>query len=142
MISHVEREIFTPEEVAVWCDAVDLVRRVSVQWGNELRCHELVRAAHKCLGQLGRRTEIVDGKLFAIEHSWLSIVGPAAPPGLVRDLRLYSLLDVYCPGRLPQVQIIHNHFIVARGYEEGPARTDINESIVARVVLEMERPRP
>lgn len=142
MRSHVEREIFTPGEVAVWCDAVDLVRRVSCDWGNELRCHELARAAQKCLLQRGHQTTVVDGKLFAIEHSWLSITGLAAPPGLVRDLRLYTLLDVYCPGRMPQVQLIHNHFIVARGYEEGPARTDINESIVARVVREMERPRP
>lgn len=139
MISYAEREIFTDREMSLWCDACDLISRVSPKWGNELRCHELVRAAHRVLavlrfGGVPHETAIVDGKLNAIEHSWL-VVPAQGPSGLSRMV----ILDVYCPGRVPQVQLIDNHFAVARGYEAGPARDDIKLDIVEKLVNEMSR---
>lgn len=127
MRSYAEREIFTDEEQATWCDAVDIVNRVSKRWDNELRCHELARAVASQLALLDRRVEVVDGKLFAIEHSWLVI----PPQGAVRQRA--AILDVYCPGRIPQVQLIDQHFIVARGYEPGPDRTDLRYDVLTRL---------
>jgi hypothetical protein len=139
MISYAEREIFTDREMALWCDACDLIKRVSLAWTNELRCHELARAAHAALGRLRYRgspykTTVVDGKLWAIEHSWL-VVPAQGPRGLTRT----AILDVYCPGRMPQVQLLDNHFVIARGYEPGEPRTDIKLDIVGRLEREMSK---
>jgi len=130
--SYADREIFNDREKATWCDAVDMVARVRSTWGNELRCHELVRATAKVLGQLSRQVMLVDGKLWAIEHSWLTLHTP---------LGRHAILDVYCPGRIPQVQLIDAHWSVSRGYEPGPVRTDIKLDIVEKLVQEMHHPK-
>jgi hypothetical protein len=130
--SYIVREKMTAPMLATWADAVDLVNRVSSEWGNELRCHELARAAHQVLYQLKRTTRVVDGRLFGIEHSWLSL-------GSESGLGSGPILDVYCPGRVPQVQLIDNHWAVARGYEPGKDRRDINQVIIAKLIEEMSR---
>lgn len=142
MRSYAERAIFHATAMHVWADAVDIIKRVSDRHGNEVRCHELARAAIYALVALDQQRmydanailELVDGKLYAIEHSWI----------VYRWLDLISprrfIIDVYCPGRLPQVQLIDgDHFVVARGYEQGPARTDINKSMVEQLTREMQR---
>jgi hypothetical protein len=129
--SYADREIFNHQEKAAWCDAVDMVARVRSTWGNELRCHELARAVAKVLGQFNHQVTLVDGKLWAIEHSWLVMQTPFGR---------HAILDVYCPGRIPQVQLIDAHWLVSRGYEEGPLRTDIKLDIVEQLIWEMHHP--
>lgn len=142
MRSYAERQIFHATAVAVWADAVSLVARVSDRYNNEVRCHELARAALKALTDLNERRlhdanatlSLVDGNLWAIEHSWLvyrwnDVTAPKR-----------FILDVYCPGRLPQVQLLDGeHFAIARGYEKGAWRDDIDASMVERLTREMQR---
>jgi hypothetical protein len=143
--SYAERQIFSDRATAMWCDAVDLIKRISPTWGNELRCHELARAAQIALGKLKFRGEpyklyVVDGRLWSIEHSWL-LYEVSGPP-LYREYTTKRILDVYCPGRLPQVQLLDgDHFAIARGYEAGETRTDIKLDIVEKLVHEMHHPK-
>lgn len=60
-----------------------------------VRCHELARAAASVLGKYGDeyKYDVVDGMYGPIEHTWL-----------VTDRG--NILDVYVPGREPQVQLI------------------------------------
>ena len=134
MKSYSERQIFTNVELATWCDAVDLVKRVpSLSTRTpEIRCHELARAAHECLKNLGHTTFVIDGSLYSIEHSWLIIKA---------DRPQYAILDVYCPGRVPQVQLIDQHFVIARGYVPGETRTDVRVRECADLVHAMEYAR-
>lgn len=138
------REVFDKLAVAIWCDAVDVVARVSDRHGNEVRCHELARAALKALHDLNRRKldearaslTLVDGSLGSIEHSWL-VYATAAPPHA--DFQRRFILDVYCPGRLPQVQLLDgDHFAIARGYSPTGARDDIDLVMVERLTREMQ----
>lgn len=140
MKSYAERQIFHVVAQAIWCDAVDIVRRVSDRWGNEVRCHELARAALTALQALNQRKlneanatlGLVDGKLWAIEHTWLTYTrnDQTAPRQFI--------LDVYTPGRLPQVQLIDMHFSIARGYNSGEARKDIDLELYAKLLREMQ----
>lgn len=140
MRSYAERTIFHETAMAIWADAVDLVARISKHYGNEVRCHELARAARRALQDLNARkltaanAELLlyDGRLWSIEHSWLVYHwrDDVAPKRFI--------LDVYCPGRIPQVQLIDgDHFAIARGYERGPVRDDIKQSMVEQLTREM-----
>jgi len=145
MISYAARQIFSELAQYIWCDAVDIVARVSTRWGNELRCHELARAAHAALwalnrwrlDEVGATLSVVDGQLWAIEHSWLVYQIPGRCSTTQYAKRF--LLDVYCPGRLPQVQLIDDHFSIMRGYEDsGKVRGDVDCSMVAKLTREMQ----
>lgn len=140
MKSYAERQIFHTVAQAIWADAVDIVRRVSDRWGNEVRCHELARAALTALTALNQRKlneanatlAIVDGHMWAVEHTWLTYTcnDKVAPRRFI--------LDVYTPGRLPQVQLIDEHFSIARGYSAGDARKDIDLALFAKLLKEMQ----
>lgn len=140
MKSYSERQIFHVVAQAIWADAVDIVARVSDRWGNEVRCHELARAALVALQALNQRKlneanatlALVDGHMWAVEHTWLTYTcnDPIAPRRFI--------LDVYTPGRLPQVQLIDEHFSIARGYNSGEARNDINMELFAKLLHEMQ----
>lgn len=141
MKSYAERQIFHVVAQAIWADAVDLVRRVSDRWGNEVRCHELARAALQALQVLNQNKlneahaslGIVDGQLWAIEHTWLTYTcnDKEAPRRFI--------LDVYTPGRLPQVQLLDGeHFAICRGYEPGEARKDIDIGLFGKLLHEMQ----
>lgn len=140
--------------MAIWADAVDVVNRVSDRHGNEVRCHELARAASKALFDLNRRKlaeagaelVVVDGRLWSIDHSWVQIVEEqgswrhTAGMPIYREFRKRFILDVYCPGRAPQVQLLDgDHFAIARGYEVGTMRTDVDLIMVERLTREMQR---
>jgi hypothetical protein len=148
MLSYAERECFDGFAQSIWEDAVDLVKRVDNGHGNEVRCHELARAALKALTELnqsklqrnGASLELVDGRLWLIEHSWIVFSGRYAAALARHESSRRYILDVYCPGRLPQVQLLDDHFAVARGYEASPAAcVDVNLGLVARLVEEMQR---
>jgi hypothetical protein len=102
--------------------AQQLVDRVSDAWGNELRCHELVRALHLVVYVDEYKLDVVDGKCGPIEHSWLRFSDGA-------------ILDVYVPGRLPSVQIIDP--VVSSAYRPGAPRRDVRQPILDRLVTEM-----
>ena len=122
-----ERECFSAAHLGAWTRATLLVARVGDHWGNELRCHELSRAVAGILCREGFLCLVCDGRLHAIEHIWLFLRG--AEGG--------AILDVYVPGRVPQVQLVHDHFVISRGYVAGSRRADIRTDIVRRLVEEM-----
>lgn len=151
MTPYVQREVFRAFEQVVWKRAAKAVSFLESHWGNELRCHELTRAVHRLL-DIGTLS-VVDGKLGAVEHSWLVLVVPIAqaeeahylPQIAVEQLdrgsdnRWYRkvIIDVYTPGRLPQVQLIDPFVMLKHGYEERVPRSDINEKIVDQAYTEM-----
>lgn len=123
MKSYAEREVFAEDALAAVEIATAFVARVGNHWGNELRCHELARAVGRLLN-----LEVVDGRYFAVEHTWL----------LFRHGEGAHILDVYVPGRFPQVQLIHNHWATsALRYVPGVRRDDIRKDIIEQLVKEM-----
>lgn len=145
MRSHAERERFTREAMAVWADAVDVVRRVDPKRGDEVRCHELARAVWHTLHKLNKHKfeveratlEVVDGQLGSIQHSWLVYTQPTNLKGLSKGV----IIDVYAPGRLPQVQLIDIHWAVSSDYVAGGGRTDIKSGLVTELERDMAKPR-
>lgn len=138
MRSYAERAVFTAPEVAAWRRAQHFVGLVSDDWGDELRCHELARAVARMLHaslEVGWRCDVHDGQLSGIEHSWIELASASDERGLCRR----SILDVYTPGRIPQVQLVDHHFAVAREYLVRPRRTDVDLGVVRRLEREMVR---
>lgn len=147
MTPYVQREIFRQFEQVLLNRAVRAVSLLDASWGNELRCHELARAVHQLLDANG--LSVVDGKLGSVEHTWLELIVPmgemerrtpafkrrAIPdsPGYMRKV----ILDVYTPGRLPQVQLIDPFALLDPVYKVGGTRTDIDDVIVQRAYREM-----
>lgn len=89
----------------------------------EVRCHELARAVAKLQPGL----LVVDGKFGAVDHSWLVLIEWPR-----------HIIDVYTPGSIPQVQLIHamSWSLPAR-YYPGPARDDIREDVVEALAAQM-----
>lgn len=138
MTPYVQREIFRAFEQVVFGRTRRLVGHVSSLWGNELRCHELARAVHTVLDIGSAR--VVDGAIGMAEHSWIEIVVPVADferKRVGRGDKRTVILDVYCPGRLPQVQLVDPFVLLKPIYEEREPRTDIRPEIVASLVSEM-----
>lgn len=134
MKGYAECEIFSKRELKLLQTAQALVRRVPgrvqprrgvrAQW---VRCHELARAIGKIL-----KLEVADGWYGFVEHSWLwtsrsqRIDGQHLGP-------LPNILDLYVPGRLPQVQLVHTSATVGLQYRPGSPRDDINDELVAQL---------
>ena len=130
VIGYASREVFSPDAAWVFRYARSLVSRVSSHLdagGREIRCHELARAVACCLRVQGVDLQVVDGALWSIEHTWIVL------PGTLDG----SLLDVYAPGRLPQVQLLHEHRNVSRGYASGVERSDVRHAVVDDLVRQM-----
>jgi hypothetical protein len=86
------------------------------------------------------RRQVLEGIIFLCQWQLERMErGREAPAEGPRGLTRTAILDVYCPGRVPQVQLLDNHFAVARGYEPGEPRTDIKLDIVEKLVNEMSR---
>jgi hypothetical protein len=133
MKSYAQREVFCIELL----DMLDIVTagiaRIPGTFGSELRCHELVRAVWSTFGSAHGYTDIVDGKLGMVEHSWLAgettLAGPSRP----------FILDVYMPGCMPQVALIDAWDLhpIGRLYVPGKTRTDINKPLVDKLISGM-----
>lgn len=136
MRSYAERECFADCHVHAWRDAATMVARLG-EWGNELRCHELARAVYRGLQHHAATSRIVvlDGHLWAQEHSWIQLTELRAP-----HRRAY--LDVYTPGRIPQVQLLDVHWNIVRGYTERKLDVVVVDSIVEAAHAEMTRSPP
>ncbi len=130
MIGYAER-VWVPARTAeVFRYARSLVARVPSHLdpeGREVRCHELARAVARCLAGQRVAHQVVDGLLWAVDHTWIVLPDPGR--------RL--LLDMYAPGRLPQVQLICDDACVSRGYTPGEERTDVRWSVVDHLVRAM-----
>ena len=124
MITYAERSCFSELHLRLLARVKKHVAHVSRAWGNELRCHELARAVQAALSARDpdHKLDVVDGKCGPIEHSWLQF-----SDGVI--------LDPYVPGRMPAVQIIDP--IVGTAYRPSAPRSDIQQAIVDRLVLEM-----
>ena len=120
MITYAERACFSSRHLGILTRVEAYVARVSDAWGNELRCHELARAAHLVIDD--PKLYVIDGKCGPIEHSWLRF-----SDGVI--------LDPYVPGRLPSVQIVDP--IVGTAYRSGTPRVDLRQAIIDRLVIEM-----
>ncbi len=137
MKSYSERKIFDG-----WCQQafelatylVDMLPKHELD-GREIRCHELARAVGSVIGWMGFKNTVQDGKLWSIEHSWLVIGEPYG-----------KILDVYVPGRLPQVQLLDTHYAVMRGYEPdrdsryASTRTDIRGEDIEEIIGMLKEP--
>ena len=87
--------------------------------GREIRCHEFARAVAR---ELDRRAgpgvpnvHVIDGCLGIINHSWLLLTLTTGKG---------AILDVYTPGRLPQVQLLDLHPAVTEHYRRISALPD------------------
>ena len=100
------------------------------------RCHEVARAVGQVLD-----LPVQDGWYGAVDHSWLWVHAGADPYGFGG-----AILDVYCVGRLPMVQLVtrdrqHGHYaaggLVPSLYREGPVRTDIRLDVVKAMIKDI-----
>ena len=120
MKNYAESEIFTPKELQLWRQAVQLVEALPDE---EFRCHELARAVGRRLG-----LEVQDGRYGFVEHTWLWTTP------FKSKWRLPNVLDVYVPGSLPQVQLINtDRTALPVGYFWGHPREDIKQDVVERL---------
>lgn len=131
MKSHSELRVFQELELEVWRETCRLVGLLPDN--PELRCHELAHAlVHHFFGH-PMRIHVEDGHYGLISHSWLYWLGPDK----------YTVLDPYCVGRLPMVQLIHMSAIGlghSSAYRVGPPRTDIDHTIVRRLLRHWDSP--
>lgn len=118
------RNVFLLREMKIFDQACTLVSKAPYEvLGSVVRCHELVRATSFILD-----LTFEDGYYGMVEHSWLWLEPrqPLNPPP--------RILDVYAPGRIPQVQLIDSTTSLPWEYRRGPPRTDINQPMVGELI--------
>lgn len=86
MIGYAATEVFDQRDVEAFMLAL---RAVAVMPDNGRSCHEVCADVADMIGY-----EPVRGYYGDVEHSWFEL-----PSG--------AILDVYAPGRFPQVQLVH-----------------------------------
>lgn len=123
--SYSARKVFSVGEMIAFHEAERIVSTFRLPpAGQEMRCHEIARAVCDCLNQLGNVVgglQVVDGKYGGVEHSWIALPRPE------------HIIDTYAVGRLPMVQLVEiGHWALPehKGYTAGPAREDIDQSVV------------
>lgn len=119
------RVLHASELRTLWRWATEFVDAIPEALAVGMRCHELARIVHSVLpspaSMFPGTIEIVDGQYGPVEHSWL---------------RTSSgwILDLYVPGRLPQVQLVDPIALLeAERYRPGPQRADLDDDMIARV---------
>jgi hypothetical protein len=91
VISYSEREVFNVEDLILLRKAQRIVQQLPERdaAGDEVRCHEVARVVGSILS-----LTVCDGIYeISMDHSWLR-------------LRTGHILDTYCVGRHPQVQLV------------------------------------
>jgi hypothetical protein len=130
MIGYAEKEVFTERERELWQRATTLVSFAPYydtgdEPGNEpVRCHELARAVGKVLD-----LEHEDGRFGFVEHTWLWTT-PCDKK--IAPWTLPNVLDVYVPGSMPQVQLVH----MATGLPARYMLARVNDLVVRTEVVE------
>lgn len=135
-------DIFTPEEIDLFHKATAIVAALPDHEDfGAIRCHELARFVAEELS-----LPFKDGFFGFVEHTWLW-TEPYEGEG-EQLWRLPNILDVYVPGHVPQVQLIHTTTALPVNYRFGPPRTDIREDVIETLrqqyvqALKDRRPRP
>jgi len=124
MIGYAEQEIFSDAEQALLGRATQLVKLAPYEIdGETVRCHELARAVAAHL-----RLTVADGWFGMVEHSWCWCQRFRPGYGSVP-----SILDVYAPGRLPQVLLIGSSVWLPQDYKLGDRRRDIRRPVIRRL---------
>ena len=81
---------------------------------------------------------VVDGHYGRMDHEWCAILRhPADPRSSLPWRHQRAILDPYCVGRLPQVQLLDTATMgLPHGcaYTPGPDRTDIRDNQVREIV--------
>lgn len=101
MKSYAEVNVFTANELSLLRKAEAMLERIPYELDVPIRCHELARAAGNVLG-----LEVCDGRFGFVEHSWLWTEKMEGEK-FCAPWSLPNVLDVYVPGAVPQVQLIH-----------------------------------
>lgn len=131
MLGYSYTNVFTQHEIDFYNRAVKLVEKIPESVNMKtLRCHEVARAVGTILG-----LPFTDGEYGSCDHTWLWTT-----PGLDGEFP-GNILDVYCIGRLPIVQLIGHSipgvdFIANRSlYSCYPfPRKDINQTTVDTII--------
>jgi hypothetical protein len=136
VIGYAERCVFSSRQQEAYRLARALVGRLVDSYvappRRSVRCHELARAVARRLVDAGHEARVVDGHLGAIQHSWVILADP-----IVRD----AILDVYVPGRLPQVQLVDGHPFISSAYQVGEVHdVDVLAEEADRLYAEMALP--
>ena len=133
MRGYAEREVFSQRELELLSRATALVRRMPHEFeGQEIRCHELARIVRAFLA-----LPVADGFYgVGVEHSWIWTDAPALEP---HRWDLPNILDVYVPGQLPQVQLIHTATALPLNYRLGAPMPmdDVRWRVVEHFVEEL-----
>lgn len=124
-----ERKAFGIMQTHFWRQATRLVQNLPQQ-PTEIRCHELTRAVAKILDL---SPNVRDGLAGCVQHTWIDLGDSCM-----------TILDVYCPARLPMVQLIdvrlgaglYGHKALPF-YRVEALRTDIDSEQVERLILAM-----
>lgn len=136
MKGYSEREVFGYQHRVILHNATVLVerlKRLPDEVQEKIRCHELARAVAECL-MMGDDM-VKDGHYGRVEHSWITLYNDEGRPT--------TILDVYCMGRLPQVQLVDmdglgSTFFHHRDlYEPGARRSDIRYDVIAQLTRTM-----
>ena len=133
MIGYAEREVFTNDELVMLGRAQKLVEPVPYELdGEPVRCHELARAVGRMLG-----LEHEDGHFGFVEHTWL---WTGEYDGKGHRWSLPNILDVYVPGSVPQVQLVHMGAtgLPSRYFLAVVIGLDVRQPIVDRLLSIME----
>lgn len=124
MKSFAEREIFSSQELGLLKRATEIVSCLPHELdGWEVRCHELARAVSELLGLSPYEIYVADGYYGMVDHSWIWTSAPSKRP---RRWELPNILDVYIPGSLPQVQLVHTATALPLNYRLDAEREDIS----------------
>lgn len=134
MKSYSELEIFDQSHVDLFHMATRIVAMLpTFSDANRLRCHEVARIVcqllRRCRPEMAGRIEIHDGRYGIVEHSWLELVGP--------KMGQRSILDPYCIGRLPQVQLLWwNNMKIpdVHQYKSESHRDDLHDDLIEEMV--------
>lgn len=121
MIGYSGTELFREDEINLWRAATEAIARLDYKaMPRTIRCHELARAVAALPVPELLSIAIQDGTYGAVDHSWIRVWHPRR--------KAYDLLDVYCVGRLPMVQLLTLDVGPMHGalYRAGPPRNDID----------------
>jgi hypothetical protein len=133
MRGYAETDVFSEHELDLLVRAREVVAVLpSESFGEPVRCHELAHAVAWVLSP-SFELEVADGWYGMIQHSWLwtqkleRVDGKALGP-------FPNILDVYVPGRLPQVQLVHVSTALPFEYRRGDPRDDIRKDVIEHLV--------
>lgn len=139
MRSYSETNIFKPEALKLLRRASLLIEGLADRVDKTVRCHELARAAGLVL-----KLPFQDGMYGFVEHTWLWTrpLSREFGDGQAFDMRMGpNLLDVYCVGRLPMVQLIDGEHTqlphLGWSYRPSSRRRDIDHALVKSLVVAM-----